>query len=153
MRTYVIDHVAKRTVQPELDRAVQASVDFGIVFTHLYGREVGAQFQYHLHNDTADAIAFLIALEIDSGAVEGVNAKWIADTNAFAKYLVATNPNFTLDDVSTLLSTNIDRERAMISARVAQQYDADAVDFNQVIDNLGLLANHLAAGFAVAKNL
>jgi hypothetical protein len=144
-RAYVVDHSMNVPTQPELDRAVKATQDMGSIFSSYFGPDTGAQLQGYIHTDTTDAIAFLYALETnDQGTVDAISATWDADTDALAQF-VATTAGVDLVAAQNLLRTGADRERAMMEARAKQQWDADAVSYQLVLESRTELASLLAA--------
>lgn len=143
-RAYMIDQLSNVTAQPELDRSVQATTNVGDVYASYFGPDIGGQVQFFIHTDTTDAVAFLLAVQSgDQGTVDAIGAKWNADADQFAQFLIA-NTTINQQELQRVLRTNVDRERAMIQARVDKQWQADAVDYQMVLANRSTLANLLA---------
>jgi hypothetical protein len=151
MRAYVVDHLNDSTTsQPELDRSVKASMDMGSVLVSYFGVDVGGQMEAYIHADTTNAIAFVIALESgDQATVDAISAQWDGNANTFALYL-QSNAGVDQATAQSQLRTIVDRERAMILAREAQQWDAEAADYQNVIDARNAFGD-LFAGSVVAK--
>jgi hypothetical protein len=134
-RAYTVDHSQNVPTQPELDRAVKATQDMGNILSSYFGQDTGAQMQGYIHADTTDAVAFLYALETnDQSAIDGISATWDADTETLAQF-VATTAGVDLAAAQLLLRVSVDRERGMIEARANQQWDAEAVSYQLVLES------------------
>lgn len=143
-RAYVVDRTRNMPTQPELDRAVKATEDMGAVLTKYFGPNA-AQMQAYIHADTKDAIAFVFALESgDREAVNGISAQWDADTDTLAQYLAQT-AGVDLAQGQKLLRASVDRERAMIEARENAQWDAEAADYQLVLESRTQFASLFAS--------
>jgi len=149
MRAYVVDHMNDQATQPELDRSVKASTDMGSVLESYFGEDVGGQMEAYIHADTTDAIAFVIALDLGQGTIDAISSKWNADANTFALYL-ASNAGVDQASAQRLLSTIVDRERAMILARASKQWDAEAADYQMALDSRNAFGD-LFASSVIAK--
>ncbi len=145
MRVFAIDRMANRDAQPALDRAANADNDFGKLFEQFYGEAVGGQAQYQIHTDEIDATAFIFAIELgDPAAVDGTSKQWDQDAEKLAQFLVSTTPALNLADPERMTQVNADRERAMITARFASQWDADAANYEMVVVNIDSLGDSVA---------
>jgi hypothetical protein len=144
-RAYVIDHMKDVATQPELDRAVRATDDMAEIFISYFGQDTGPQIQAYAHADTTNAVAFLLAIEAnDQTTMDVISAQWSAGARTFAQYLAA---NVGVDQAAAekLLDTSVDRERAMIEARANQQWDAEATNYQLVLESRTEFASLLAA--------
>ena len=148
-RAYAVDQLHNLTAQPELDRAVKASVDLGQIFSIYFGQDVGTQIQVYMHADTTDAIAYLLALESgDQSSVDTLGAQWDEDMATLSQYLASTT-GVDANAVQSMLRTSADRERAMLVARTQSQWDADASDYENVVDDRDALATAVASAIGV----
>lgn len=144
-RAWLVDYVAHRAAQDELDRAVQSSYDVGDAFGSLYGTGTGSELQWNIHNDTTDAVAFVFASESnDPVAIDAIGKQWNADADRLARALVGVVPNLDLGQLERLVSANVDSERAMIGARFSSQWTSDVQDYAMVVSNLGTIGDTVA---------
>ena len=144
-REYVADHMRDRPTQPELDRAVKATEDMGRILVSYFGQDVGGQMQAYIHADTTNAIAFLFALDTgDQATVDAISAQWNAGADTLAQYL-ATNVGVDQATTQRLLRTSVDREQAMIEARAKEQWDAEAVNYQLVLESRTAFASLFAS--------
>jgi len=147
-RAYVVDHIADVATQPELDRAVFATVDLGNVLSSYFGETIGSQMQGYIHTDTTDALAFVFALETnDQNTIDAISTQWDADADTLALY-VSTEAGVDRNAAQRLLRASVSRERAMIEAREAKQWDAEAANYQMVLESRNEFASLFAKSIA-----
>jgi len=150
-RAYVADRMRNVEAQPELDRAVQATIDMTGVLSPYFGQDA-VQMQAYIHADTTNAIAFVLALESgNQDTVQAISAQWNAGADTLAQYLAAT-ARVDQAEAQRLLRVSVDREQAMIEARANEQWDAEAANYQLVLESRTELASLLASSTVVTTH-
>lgn len=143
-RAYVADYMRNVEAQPELDRAVQATIDMTGVLKPYFG-ESAVQMQAYIHADTTNAIAFVFAIDSgDQATAQAISAQWNAGADTLAQYLAVT-AHVDLAAAQKLLRVSVDREQAMIEARANKQWDAEAANYQLVLDSRTQFASLFAS--------
>jgi len=140
-RAWMVDHVAHRDVQPELDRAVKSADDFAAAFAALYGASTTGQLAASFHDDTTDAVAFVLAAESgDDSTMNQVSTQWSADAAALTRAVAQAVPTLDPSSARAQIGATIDAERAMVTARVSSNWTIDAASYDRVTGNLTAFA-------------
>ncbi len=154
VRAWSIDWLARRQAQPELDRAVQSTNDFGAAFASTYGTAVGSRLQYHFHNDTTDAVAYVLASETGDRAVaDSIARQWSVDGDGLAHELALTTAAVPADRVQRDVADAIGHERAMIDARFAADWESESSHYESWVATLAEVADVVAGAAARSPSL
>ena len=151
LRVVAIEQLGGEAVQPALDEAVAVRVATSNVFARFYGKSVGGQIEFWMHSEIADAYAYMLATKsADPTAIDATRRIFVTDMGHFAKYLASIDASWRPGDLDRLLQVGVDRTLAEYDARRAAEWDADAADYQMILDNSRELGDVLADGLATA---
>ena len=154
LRVWSIDRLAGHEPQPELDRAVESTNDFGAAFASMYGSDVASRLQYHFHDDTTDAVAYVLASETGDRAVaDSIARQWSTDGDGLAHELALTTAAVPADRVQRDVADAIGHERAMIDARFAADWESEASHYESWVATLAGVADVVAGAAARSPSL
>ena len=144
-RAYLAGSMAGDPVQPELDRAVQATVDMGRAYAAYYGPDAGIVIQVHAHAQLTDALAYYFALtKYDSITVDRIANEWDVHLASYANDLATYDGAIDRSLVLRRLEVVAFQERSMIRARVEQRWTDDIASYDALLDNTDAFADVLA---------
>ncbi len=151
LRVVAIEQLRGEPLQPVLDQAIAVRVATANVFARFYGNSIGGQVEFWLHSELADAYAYMLATKsADPTASDATRQIFVTDMGHFARYLASVDASWRAGDLDRILQVGVDRTLGEYDARVAAQWDADAADYQLILDNSRELGDLLADGLASA---
>ena len=131
-RQYV---VAAAADQPDAsfaaERLLKNQEDIGNAIKPFYGDQAGNQLTSQLKDHITIAVDLLEAAKSgNSTALEETEKKWYANANEIATLLSAANPNWTKEDMLSMLNEHLSLTKTEAVARLTGDYATDVTTFD-----------------------
>jgi hypothetical protein len=142
-----------KTPEVHSNRLLQNQVDIGNAVKPYYGNDAGDQLTALLHDHITIAADLLTALKNDNTppvgdtpAFTAAYAAWVANADAIAALLSSVNPNWSLEEMKTMMHEHLDKTGAEALARKTANYAADVAAFEEVHMQILAMADMLTDG-------
>jgi hypothetical protein len=148
-RVYIIAALADL---PEADiaaqRLLQNQTDIGNAVKPFYGDEAGDQLTALLEEHILIAADLLIAAKVgDNAGFEDANKRWYENADDVAAFLHSANPdNWPLSEMQTMMKDHLDLTLEEASARLNEDWAADAAAYDKVHSEILHMADMISDG-------
>jgi hypothetical protein len=126
-------------------RLLQNQVDIGNAIKPYYGNAAGDQLTSLLQSHITGAAAILTALNNNQDPTAAIE-QWYLNADSIATFLSSANPNWTFEEMQTMLHEHLDLTTAEALARLNGDYAADVAAYDAVHSAMMDMADMLAEG-------
>jgi REP element-mobilizing transposase RayT len=147
-RSYIVSNLAGLLDQEQvLARLLKNQQDIGNAIKPYYGEAAGNRLVGLLTEHIAIAGKIVNAAKSGNQAdFEKFNKEWYKNADDIAKFLSSANPNWTHKQLKDLLDRHLQLLAENVAARLAKNWEADIIAFDQGEDHIILLADTLTEG-------
>jgi hypothetical protein len=147
-RQYV---VAAAADQPDAsfaaERLLKNQEDIGDAIKPFYGDQAGNQLTSQLKDHITIAVELLEAAKSgNSTALERIEQKWYANADEIATLLSAANPNWTKEDMLSMLNEHLSLTKTEAVARLTGDYATDVTTFDALYKHAISMADEFTVG-------
>ena len=147
-RQYV---VAAAADQPDAsfaaERLLKNQEDIGNAIKPFYGDQAGSQLTSQLKDHITIAVDLLEAAKSgNSTALEEIEKKWYANANEIATLLSAANPNWTKEDMLSMLNEHLSLTKTEAVARLTGDYATDVTTFDALYKHAISMGDEFTVG-------
>jgi hypothetical protein len=147
-RNYIISSVAGL---PDTNivaaRLLKNQEDLGNAIKPFYGEQAGTKLTGLLKGHILGAVALLKAAK--AGNTTGAAAaekKWYENADQIATFLASANPNWSVQDLKTMLHNHLALTKSEAVARLTGNYTADIAAFDKIHRQAVMMSDELADG-------
>jgi hypothetical protein len=147
-RSYILSNLAGLLDQEQvLARLLKNQKDIGNAIKPYYGEAAGNKLAELLTEHIAIAGKIVNAAKSGNQAdFEKFNKEWYKNADDIAKFLSSANPNWTHKQIKDLLDRYLQLLTENVAARLAKNWEADIIAFDQGEDHIIMLADTLTEG-------
>lgn len=149
-RDYIIAAVADaQDLKAATDRLLKNQEDIGNAVAGYYGKQAGDTLTSLLKEHillAADVVA--AAKSNDSGSLKMADEKWHANADAIALFLSKANPHWSYNALQDMMYKHLKLTTQEAVARLKKDWVTDIATFDQVFDEIMMMADMLTAGIA-----
>ena len=130
-------------------RLLRNQEDIGAAVAGFYGEAAGQALTKLLKDHIMIAVDLVATAKSgDSAAFATHDARWAANAHEIAAFLAGANPNWPEADVFDLLALHLKLTKDEAVARLSANYDADIKAFDDIFNEIMVLADTLHDGIA-----
>lgn len=147
-RSYIVSNLAGLLDQEQvLARLLKNQKDIGNAIKPYYGEAAGNKLAELLTEHIVIAGKVVNAAKSGNQAdLQKFNKEWYKNADDIAKFLSGANPNWTHKQLKDLLDRHLQLLTENVAARLAKNWEADIMAFDQGEDHIILLADTLTEG-------
>lgn len=113
------------------ERLLKNQEEIGDAIKPFYGDQAGDQLTFLLKGHILIAVDLLEAAKAgDSAAVEEIEKKWYDNADEIATFLSAANPNWTKEELASMLNEHLSLTKTEAVARLTGDYATDVATFD-----------------------
>lgn len=160
MRVLWIDHAAWTRMYiisaaaglPDTDftaqRLLRNQDQIGNAFADFYGREVASQLTALLKDHILIAAELVGAAKAgDTAKVNDARERWYQNADDISMFLHQANPkNWPASVLKSAMRTHLDQTLAEATHRLQGSYQADILDYDEIVDHMLMMADTLSDG-------
>ena len=130
-------------------RLLQNQVDIGNAIKPYYGEEGGNKLTELLNPHITIAAEVVKAAKAgNTAALDEASKRWHANADEIAEFLSKANPNWPLADMKMMMDDHLKLTTDEAVQRIKKNYDADAIAYDKVHDEILKMSDMLADGIA-----
>jgi hypothetical protein len=129
-------------------RLLENQEDIGNAIKPYYGKAAGNKLTALLEEHIVGAVALLAAAKAgDQPLIDQRGAEWYANGNEIADFLAEANPkNWPRKAMRKMMKGHLDQTLSEATNRLADKYDADVRDYDEIHEHILEMADALSAG-------
>jgi len=128
-------------------RLLRNQEDIGKAIKPIYGDAAGNELTRLLKDHITIAAELLKAARMDDNtAFDAANKKWSGNADEIAAFLSKANPNWKLAEMKHMMHDHLDLTTREAVARLKKDYEADIKAYDQVHEEILLMADMLTEG-------
>ena len=129
------------------ERLLENQDQIGDAIKPLYGDEAGEQLTSLLKDHILIAVDLLEAAEAgDTAAVEEIEEKWYENGDDIATFLSEANPNWTKEDMLSMINEHLSLTKTEAVARLTGDYATDVTTFDALYVHAVSMADAFTSG-------
>ncbi len=145
--------VAAAAGQPDAsfaaERLMRNQEEIGNAIKPFYGDQAGNQLTSQLKDHILIAVDLLEAAKAgDNNAVEEIEQKWYANAEEIATFLSEANPNWTKEDMLSMVNEHLSLTKTEAVARVTGDYATDVTTFDALYQHAVSMGDEFTVGIA-----
>lgn len=147
-KTYIVSALSDSEDKTKvLERLLQNQQDIGNAIKPYYGDAAGNKLAELLREHILIAGKVVDAVKAGNQAdVEKYNKEWYQNADDIAKFLSAANPNWSYEQLKTMLDEHLKLITEDVTARVKKDWDAEIVAFDKGLEHMIMFADVLTEG-------
>lgn len=129
------------------ERLLKNQEDIGDAIKPFYGDEAGDQLTSLLNDHILIAVDLLEAAKAgDSEAAETAEEEWYDNADDIATFLSGANPNWTREDLKSMLNEHLSLTKTEAVARLTGDYATDIATFDAIYEHAVSMGDTFTAG-------
>jgi hypothetical protein len=147
-REYIVASVADApSAQVAAERLLKNQEDIGNAIEPVYGEEAGDELAALLKGHILIAVDLLNAAKSGNNeALETAEIKWQANADEIATFLSEANPNWSKEEMVSMLNEHLSLTKSEAIARLKGDYIADAAAFDAIYKHAVSMADEFTDG-------
>ena len=143
--------VAAAADQPDAsfaaERLMRNQEEIGNAIKPFYGDQAGDQLTSQLKDHILIAVDLLTAAKAgDSNAVEEIEERWYANADEIATFLSGANPNWTKEDMVSMVNEHLSLTKTEAVARLTGDYATDVTTFDALYQHAISMGDEFTIG-------
>jgi hypothetical protein len=153
-REYIANAIeADATVDAASKRLMKNQEDIGNAIVPYYGAEAGAKLTTLLKEHITIAGELVTAAKAsDNAKVTSTDQRWRANAREIATFLSSANPNWSMNDLNTMLNEHLTITALEAKLRLEKKWAEDVENFDKIYDQAMHMADALTDGIVKQFN-
>lgn len=134
-------------IQNVTARLLKNQEDIGNAVKPYYGNDSGNRLTSLLKEHITLAVDIVEAAKANNQqALNTANTKWYSNANQIADFLSSANPNWSRNDLRSMLKNHLDLTKQEAVDIISRNFDADIVDYDRIHNQILTMADVLSNG-------